>query len=189
MNKLLLLGFLVGLACPVFADNSFFKERAIGTGVGISSPLSWSLDLLWRPRKLVGGISVGNFYSSKFFQGAPLTIQSLDLTFLLGYWSNVEKKHLLGWHAYGGIGFSFVDVLSHDFAYVTSFVKHDKVGLGLDWYFWRKVQKYSLAFTIDVAATFRPVQVKQRFVDGSKVFQVDPSIEDGSVLFGFRFWY
>lgn len=165
MKKLVILGFLFGLAYSVQAGERP-REKSISFTLNSDNSLykRVAADFLWRPKNIVWGVSANNSRISGRSKNAP-QIEALDISGIVGYWSNKEKKRLLGWHVYVGTGFSSVDVQSKEYEYRHSIVQNGKCGVGFDVYLFRSPRK-SLALTAEIMAVSQLVELKSK-TDGA----------------------
>lgn len=185
MKKLVMLGFLLGLAYPVQAGEC---PGEMSVGFNTNNKTSTSLDMLWRTKKVVWGAAVGNSKYSGFFKKTPIVIKSVNLTALVGYWSNQEKKYLLGRHAYIGIGISSLGLVSSEkFAAVSDVASHAKIGLGLDLYLKRNPKKYSLALTTEIVSISQTVRLRDKANSDDVFYKFQPN--SLSIQFGARLWF
>lgn len=185
MKKLVMLGLLFGLAYPVQAGEG---PGEMSIGFNTADKTHASLEMLWRPKKVVWGVAVGSSEYSGSFKKTPILIKSIDLTALVGHWSNQEKKHLLGWHTYLGIGISSLGLVSSEkFAAVSDVASHAKIGLGLDLYLKRNPEKYSLALVTEIMSTSQTVRLRDKASSDDAFYKVHPA--SLSTQFGVRLWF
>ncbi len=149
--KMLVLALLVGsIAVPVQAADNVC-ERAIGVRIMPYGALLRSVDFLYSPSFGIGGVLEENSGRTTVFRGSSLATKTQEITAVVGYWSNADRKSWLGFHVYLGMGVSFVEVESREYTAVSPAISHDKFGLGLDFYLGRH-----FALTADVMGVSRP---------------------------------
>lgn len=180
---LFLFGVLLGMAFPAMAAS----EMSFGASTNNDNAQHkrGSLDYLWRPNNVVWGVSMNNSRYVGQFRKKPVAVDALDFSLLIGYWSNKDKEHWLGWHGCLGAGFSTLDVRSDDYAAKASVAVNGKAALGLDLYLLRNWPKNSLALFVETMGVSQAVKVYSK-MDGA-VYEM--RVGQISTQIGVRLWF
>ncbi len=137
------------------------------------------------------GTVIGNSSYSRRIGDATVGIKGVDITHVIGYWSNVEKykESPFGWHVYGGVGISALKTDNPNFIIDNEYPINQRVGIGLDWFVKYLDGARYLSLSADTIYLFRgpdPIFTRIRPTGWHKI-KINPS-ESLSFQIGLRYW-